>query len=154
MKEKVQNIYESGVVLSEKFIRLSSLLRFMERRQAMEQGLTPLQNMIILFCYEEEQKGNFLTPQILSNLLMITPATLSVALKTLEKKKLLHRYRNKEDKRSRLLQLSDWGREKAVICKVYLNPLIGILQPLPEVQKTQLLNLLDGIVERLEHALK
>lgn len=154
MKGKVQKARESGAELSKKLVRLSSVLRFMERRQAMEQNLTVLQNSILILCFEKEQNGLYLNPQALSNSLMITPATLSASLKTLEKKKLLHRHKKREDERSYFLQLSDAGREKAAISKVYLNPLIGILQPLPEEQKAQLLNLLEGILDRLENTFK
>lgn len=150
MEQKQISKRENTEELVQSIVRVTELLRQIERSQARLQGLTVLQSSLLQLCSTFEQQKVELIPKVAAEQLMITPATLSAALKALERKKLVYRIRNKEDERSYILRLSTLGRQKAELGKLYLNPLVKILQPIPAGQAEELMRFMKGIAARLE----
>jgi DNA-binding MarR family transcriptional regulator len=152
MVKKEQAAAESDQSIIHNLSLLGQKIRFMQRRQAMDQGLAPLQLSVIHLLSDLESEGP-VHPASLAKALDISRPTLSDAIKALEQKRLLLIVRGKADRRRSELQLTERGRETAHIGKMYLRPLEQIIAHIPTPQKRNLGSLVSGILWKLSDTL-
>ncbi|WP_162902723.1 MarR family winged helix-turn-helix transcriptional regulator [Taibaiella koreensis] len=129
--------------------RIGHLMEQLLKMQAMEHGLSPLQVNILIHIHFREKAC---TLNQLAVAFDLSKATLSVALRSMEQKKLIHRKTMPGDKRSRLIGLTEWGRRLAHVAGFYPEPLRRIVAPMALTDKQRLLHYIEGIVHRLEAA--
>jgi len=146
MKKELPKAYADDLIM-EKLIGLSQKLRWMQRRQAMEYGLTPLQLSVLHYLYHKKNEPVY--PAELASALDITRSTVTEALKSLHGKKMLQWSRDTADARKQQLRLTDWGGQVAHTSLFYLTPLRHIIAPVTPAQKRVLLQHLDGILLKL-----
>lgn len=139
-------------LIVQSLLALMQKIRFMQRRQAMEQGLAPLQLSVILFL-AESGKEIPVYPASLAEALDISRPTLSVAIHTLSEKRLILISREQSDRRKYRLQLTERGRDLAYISKLYVMPLEQIIARIPLQEKRSLLQQVSGIQLKLEEVL-
>lgn len=152
MTKKERTAAEPDQAIVRDLSLLGQKIRFMQRRQAMDQGLAPLQLSIIHFLSDPEKAGP-VYPASLAKALDISRPTLSEAIRVLVQKRLLLVVRGKPDGRRYELQLTERGREAAHIGRVYLRPLEQILAHMPVQQKRNLGQLISGIRSKLSEIL-
>lgn len=115
-------------------------------QQALEHELSPLQIRILLFIrFHKEQTG----VSLLAKEFNLSKATISVALKPLEQKKLIIKRRSDTDNRNVDIALTDWGSQIAHISGFYLEPLRKIITHIPEQEKEIMLKNLTGILNKM-----
>ena len=151
MDRKESSSSEIDTFIVQSLIALSQKIRFMQRRQAAEQGLAPLQLSIIQFLSESGMAPVY--PASLAKALDISRPTLSAAIQTLSKKKLILISRDSSDGRKYTLQLTERGRNAAPISRLYVMPLEQIIARIPLSQKRNLLQQVSGIQLKLEEIL-
>lgn len=88
--------------------RLSRALRFLQQKIAYRHGISTLQLQVL----QALSYKNYTIENLAKELLVTTP-TLSVALKKLQKKNLIQILDNPQDKRYRLIRLSELGLKKS-----------------------------------------
>lgn len=121
---------------------LSDLLK----AQAMEHGLSPLQVRILIFIHFYKGQTRL---SLLAGEFNLSKATLSVALKSMEQKKLIHKKPLAADQRSVLIELTEWGRRIAHVAGFYPEPLKKIVAPMTATEKATLLEVIEGILHKL-----
>lgn len=122
---------------------LSHLLK----AQAMEHKLSPLQIRILIFIHFSEEQT---TLSILAATFKLSKATLSVALKSMEQKKLVSRKAMPGDRRSTAIELTEWGRRIAHVAGFYPEPLKKIIATMTQEEKGALLAVIEGIQHKLD----
>lgn len=115
-------------------------------QQALEHELSPLQIRILLFIrFHKEQAGvSFLAKEF-----NLSKATISVALKPMEQKKLVIKRKSELDARNIDIALTDWGRQIAHVAGFYLEPLRKVIAHIPEQEKEIMLKNLTGILGKM-----
>ncbi len=99
------DIHQKG---SDQFIaaleRLSSALRSLQWNAAYAEGLYPLQLQVLMLC--SSRRGQALTPSSIAAELNVTAPTMSDTLAALERKGLIERKSNPDDRRGVIVQLT------------------------------------------------
>ncbi len=116
-------------------------------QQALEHELSPLQIRILLFIhFRKKQMG----VSLLASEFNLSKATVSVALKPMEQKKLIIKKKSATDNRSIDILLTEWGSQIAHVAGFYLEPLRKIIAPIPATEKEIMLKNITGILGRIE----
>lgn len=115
--------------------------------QAIEHGLSPLQVRILLFLHS--YKGLTAGVSILAKEFNLSKATISVALKPMEQKKLILKKKSEKDNRNTDVLLTEWGSQIANVSGFYLEPLRRVINPIPVPEKELMLKNLTGILGKL-----
>lgn len=116
-------------------------------QQAMEHELSPLQIRILLFIrFHKEQSG----VSLLAKEFNLSKATISVALKPMEQKKLVIKRKSELDGRNIDIVLTDWGNQIAHVAGFYLEPLRKVIAHIPEQEKEIMLKNLTGILGKMK----
>jgi len=115
-------------------------------QQALEHELSPLQIRILLHIQQQQEPTGV---SAIAKAFNLSKATVSVALKPMEQKKLLHKRKSDTDSRNLHLQLTDWGSQIAHVAGFYLEPIRKIIAHMPVVEKEMMLNNISGILSRL-----
>lgn len=126
--------------------RIGHYMEQLLKQQAMEHGLSPLQVRILLLLYFGERQCRL---GQLAEAFHLSKATLSVALNVMQQKKLIGRKAIPGDKRSHLIELTEWGRRIAHVAGFYPEPLRKIVDPMAKKEKERLLHYINGILHRL-----
>lgn len=127
--------------------RIGHLMEQLLKAQAIEHGLSPLQVNILIHIHFRER--NCQLNQLASSF-RLSKATLSVALKSMEQKKLIQRKAMPGDKRSHQISLTEWGRRLAHVAGFYPEPLRLIVAPMAVADKDHLLHYIEGLLQRME----
>jgi DNA-binding MarR family transcriptional regulator len=115
-------------------------------QQALEHELSPLQIRILLFIrFHKEQTG----VSLLAKEFNLSKATISVALKPMEQKKLVIKRKSELDGRNIDIKLTDWGSQIAHVAGFYLEPLRKVIAHIPEQEKEIMLKNLTGILGKM-----
>lgn len=149
-KKMVQPVFETGDVTARIVTGLEQIgehIQGLIRAQAQEHGLSPLQIRILIFLHFYEQQATLST---LAASFMLTKATLSVTLRSMEQKELISRKTLPGDRRSSVIELSEWGRRIAHVAGFYPEPLKKIVAPMDHAEKKLLLDIIEGMVSKLE----
>lgn len=117
------------------------------KAQALEHGLSPLQIRILIFIllYDRQTKLSTLASEF-----KLSKATLSVTLRSMEQKKLIRKKADTGDRRSALIELTEWGQGIAHVTGFYLEPLKKIVGPMAAKEKETLLGFIEGILHKLD----
>lgn len=116
-------------------------------QQATEHELSPLQIRILLFIHLREGHTSV---SILAVAFNLSKATISVALKPMEQKKLILKRKSATDKRSTHILLAEWRKQIAHVAGFYLEPLRKVIAPIPAPEKEIMFKNIAGILSRLE----
>jgi DNA-binding MarR family transcriptional regulator len=115
-------------------------------QQALEHELSPLQIRILLFIrFHKEQSG----VSLLAKEFNLSKATISVAIKPMEQKKLVIKRKSELDGRNIDIALTDWGSQIAHVAGFYLEPLRKVIAHIPEQEKEIMLKNLTGILGKM-----
>jgi DNA-binding MarR family transcriptional regulator len=115
-------------------------------QQALEHELSPLQIRILLFIrFHKEHSG----VSLLAKEFNLSKATISVALKPMEQKKLVIKRKSESDGRNIDIALTDWGSQIAHVAGFYLEPLRKVIAHIPEQEKEIMLKNLTGILSKM-----
>lgn len=102
----------------------------------------PIGGMVLLTIAEHQP----LTMQAIAEAMARDKGQLSRTISMLERRELVIRRPNPADQRSALLELSDKGSDVVAVIKQTLNEVLGgILEPLSEAERVQLLSLLGKL---------
>lgn len=115
-------------------------------QQALEHELSPLQIRILLFISFHKEQGGV---SLIAKEFNLSKATVSVALKPMEQKKLLVKRKSESDGRNINIELTDWGRQIAHVAGFYLEPLRKVIAHIPEQEKKIMLKNLTGILGKM-----
>lgn len=127
--------------------QISNIYRALLLQQATEHKLSSLQVQILLCIYFN--KDEKLNSVLLARKLHLSKATISVALKSMEQKRLIVKRKEDKDQRSRSILLTDWGKQIAHIAGFYPEPLRKIIAPISTREKDILLKNIKGIISKL-----
>ncbi len=126
--------------------RIGHYLNDLLKAQAMEHGLSTLQVRILIFIHFYKRQTQL---SLLAGEFGLSKATLSVALKSMEQKKLIYKKPVAGDRRGVLIELTEWGRRIAHVAGFYPEPLKKIVAPMTATEKATLLEVIEGIVHKL-----
>jgi DNA-binding MarR family transcriptional regulator len=115
-------------------------------QQAKEHELSPLQIRSLLAIQYQKEGMN---ASQLAKQFNLSKATVSVALRPLEEKKMLTKRTSEKDSRSSSLHLTDWGKQIAHIAGFYLEPLHQVITPISNAEKEIMLRNITGIIGKL-----
>jgi len=100
-----------------------------------------------LYVYEQNKEKE-LTPSELSKIQQLSSGRIATTLKTLEKKQLIERTTDGEDKRRSIVQLTKKGREVAEkIIKITLQKFENIVEKLGEQDALEFIRILKRLAE-------
>jgi DNA-binding MarR family transcriptional regulator len=116
-------------------------------QQALEHELSPLQIRILLLIHFSKKPAGVSSLAIEMNL---SKATVSVALKPMEQKKLIQKRKSDTDSRNVDIALTEWGAQIAHVSSFYLEPLYKILVHIPSAEKEMMLKNISGILGKME----
>jgi len=120
------------------------------RAQAREHGLSTLHIRLLIYMHSGPAAPS---PGNLARAMRLSKATISVALRSMEQKKLLVRKEVAGDRRSVLLELTEWGQRIAHVAGFCLEPLRRIVAHIGPADKQVLLRNVNGITARLGQVL-
>ncbi|MEP0365971.1 MAG: MarR family winged helix-turn-helix transcriptional regulator [Cyclobacteriaceae bacterium] len=141
-----QNV-ESKIIVS--LERISEAFKVLLWEDSKTHGLTPIQVQILVFCLfhsPDKRKGKQLASE-----LNVTKATISDAVKTLEKKGLISKT-IETDARSYIIELTSHGKNIAKNVSFFANPLHSPIERLSEAKKGVLLKSLLDLISNLQSA--
>ncbi|MEM0516991.1 MarR family winged helix-turn-helix transcriptional regulator [Aequorivita flava] len=101
--------------------RISEVFRTLLWAEAKKSGVSPIQIQILIFIAYHE--SSLCTVSYLAKEFDVTKPTISDAVKSLEKKKLILKDYSKPDSRSYLIVLSAKGKELVSVTENYANPI-------------------------------
>jgi DNA-binding MarR family transcriptional regulator len=128
--------------------RIANVFRNMLGEQAQKHNISPLQLQILLFIHfnnDGQARGSQIAREF-----SLAKATISIALKSMEQKRLITRKRDESDSRSYILELTDWGKQITHIAGFYPEPVRKIVALISDTDKNILLKNLNGIIGKLE----
>lgn len=130
--------------------RLSQVFRFLLWEKAKTQKLSPIQIQFLIYLY-------YHAPQLcrvsqLAKEFRLTPATVSDAIASLEKKKLLYRQPWEQDGRIMTLGLTSAGREVALEVASWADVLKKYLPQISPAEKESVMQFLLQLIESLQKA--
>ncbi|MAZ29198.1 MAG: hypothetical protein CL868_19240 [Cytophagaceae bacterium] len=128
--------------------KLSDGMKFQLLQQQKQSGLTPLQIKIILFVASHEPSLN--TVSQLVKELLVTKATISDSIKSLEKKGLVRKQLDYKDNRSFSIQLTEKGKKICEELGDYISPFQKSLVQIEQDDLARLYNNLFGILKNLD----
>ncbi|RYZ46106.1 MAG: MarR family transcriptional regulator [Sphingobacteriales bacterium] len=114
--------------------------------QALEHELSPLQIRILLYVQQQQAPTGV---SLIAKEFRLSKATVSVALRPLEQKKLLLKRKSETDSRNLHIELTDWGSQIAHVAGFYLEPIRRIIAHIPVTEKELMLKNISGILSRL-----
>jgi DNA-binding MarR family transcriptional regulator len=130
--------------------RLSQLFRGLLWERAHEHGLSPIQARVLLdlrYRVEEGRRVGALAEQF-----RLTAATVSDALTALSDKGLVEKTPDPDDRRARVVQLTETGTEAAEALSTWAEPVREQLRGLGAERKTEAMALLMDLISALEEA--
>lgn len=145
--EKADQLKDLNAQLVLNFEKLGKIIENLLWRQATEHGISPLQIQILLSIHYTKDA---LSASQLAKQFNLSKATISVALRPLEEKKMLLRKNSEKDGRIVHLHLTDWGKQIAHISGFYLEPLHQIVTPISNEEKEIILKNVKGILGKFE----
>lgn len=118
------------------FVNIAVALRAMLWQECLAANISPIQGQILIYCLSQP-------PQLcrigyLAKEFCLTKPTISDAVKTLERKNLIHKFNDQDDLRSFNLILTEEGRKIALQVSSFVDPLQALIGELPETRKIQL----------------
>ena len=116
-------------------------------QQALEHELSPLQIRILLFIHLQEQQQAGVS--MLARELNLSKATVSVALRPMEQKKLILKKKSDTDSRNVHILLTEWGSQIAHVSGFYLEPLRKVIAHIPAAEKEMMLKNITGILGKM-----
>jgi DNA-binding MarR family transcriptional regulator len=125
--------------------RISQVFRSMLWELSKIHGLSPIQIQFLLFIDAQSQKNRIVSE--IANRFSLSAATVSDAIKSLEKKKLVKKRSYLEDRRMVLISPTEKGKEITGALIGWKNKLI---KNFPEKQKDQVLYFLVELIEYLQ----
>ena len=128
--------------------RIAEAFRVGLWNESKEIGLSPIQIQILLFL--NFHSTNYCKVSYLAKEFNMTKATISDAVKALEKKKLLTRIASEEDKRSHELHLTEKGKHLALKAANFTDILSKPLEKLSPEHKEQIWNGLFQLIHLLQ----
>jgi len=145
--EKADQLKDLNTQLVLHFEKLGKVIENLLWQQALEHELSPLQIRILLTI---QYKNEEITASRLAKQFNLSKATISVALRPLEEKKMLFRKASDKDGRSSILYLTDWGKQIAHISGFYLEPLQQVVAPISISDKEIILKNVKGILGKFD----
>jgi len=128
--------------------RLSQVFRALLWERAHEHGLSPVQARVLLdlrFRAEEGRRVGALAEQF-----NLTAATVSDALTTLSEKGLVEKTPDPDDRRARVVRLTETGEELADAISTWAEPVRDQVRTLSAAQKTDAMTLVMDLIASLE----
>lgn len=146
--EMDENIHDLGAKLTTGFVTIAGALRALLWQECLATNISPIQGQILIFCLNHP-------PQLcrigyLAKEFSITKPTISDAVKTLEKKKLIDKIHDQEDLRSFNLILTEEGRKIAQQVSSFTHTLQQLIEELPDTRKNQLGQVLSLLTVNLK----
>ncbi len=145
--EKADQLKDLNTQLVLNFEKLGKVIENLLWQQASEHELSPLQIRILLTI---QYKKTDISASQLAKQFNLSKATISVALRPLEEKKMLVKKISEQDGRSSYLHLTDWGKQIAHISGFYLEPLYQVITPISIEEKEVILKNVKGILGKFE----
>ncbi|MEO9477412.1 MAG: MarR family winged helix-turn-helix transcriptional regulator [Cyclobacteriaceae bacterium] len=139
---------ESKIIVS--LERISEAFKVLLWEDSKTHALTPIQVQILIFCLFQnahKRKGKQLASE-----LNVTKATVSDAVKALEKKGLISKTIETDDARSYIIDLTPEGKKIAQKVSLFANPLHSPIEGLSEEKKGILLRSLLDLISNLQNA--
>ncbi len=124
---------------------LAQAYRVLLWEQARKHDLSPLQVQLLI--HIREQQSVKITG--LAQHFMLTKATVSEAVRSLERKNMINRHKDASDARSHSVRLTEWGADIAHIASFYPEPVRRIIAPVSPAEKAVLLKNIRGLLRRL-----
>ncbi len=149
----VANSRDKAAEIIRELEQLSNIFRALLAEQANEHKLSSLQVQILLQLYFEGKKESGTNAALLARTLKLNKATISIALKSMEEKRLINRIKDTADQRAQQIKLTEWGKEVAHIAGFYPEPLRKVLAPIANREKELLLKNIRGITSKLNEAI-
>lgn len=115
-------------------------------QQALEHELSPLQIRILLLIHFRELPVGVTAIAAEMNL---SKATVSVALRPMEQKKLIQKRKSDTDSRNMAITLTEWGAQIAHVASFYLEPLRKIIAHIPATEKEMMLKNISGMLSKM-----
>lgn len=144
-KFQIEDIDSKIVVALE---RISEAFRVGLWSESKQNGLSPIQIQLLLFIHFH--KAQLCKVSYLAQEFNMTKATISDAVRVLEKKELLKRIPSVEDKRSHSLQITSKGKAIAKKAAGFANMIQQPLQNMEATQKEALLGSLFDLIHNLQ----
>ncbi len=130
--------------------RIYQAFRSMLWDYAKQRNLSPIQIQFLLYLASKPSEQRRVTN--LAYDYNLTPATVSDAVKTLERKGLVERQTSPQDKRVHILNLTEKGRECTVILSRWQDVLLDQIAKFPTKTKESVILFLLRLVESLKEA--
>jgi len=131
----------------EKMEQLTGIFRALLWEQAKEHGLSAMQVQLLIHIARLPGEA---TISLLARAFMLTKATISMAVKSLEAKGYVARNYNKEDRRSYNVVLTEPGARIAHVSGFYLEPVKKVLAKIKQEEREILLKNISGIVQKMQ----
>jgi len=128
--------------------QLTGIFRALLWGQGKEHGLSAMQVQLLL--HISRSQGATITA--LAKAFLLTKATVSVAIKSLEAKGHVTRVYREEDKRSYIVSLTESGMRIAHISGFYLEPVKKIIAKIKPEESEILLRNITGIIRKMQVA--
>lgn len=127
--------------------RLSQAFRVLLWEKGKRVKLSPIQIQILVYLYYHEHRE---TMGKIAREFRLTPATVSDAIKVLERKSLVSRQPLSEDRRVIYANLTTKGIKLAKQLSTWANEVRAVVATLPEEEKLVVLNFLMKLIESLQ----
>ena len=133
--------------LIEKMEQLAGMFRALLWEQAKEHGLSAMQVQLLVYIAQSPEEA---TISALARTFMLTKATISVAVKSLEYKGYVTRKDIKGDKRSYKIMLTEPGARIAHVSGFYLEPVKKVVAKIKLEEREILLKNISGIIQKMQ----
>lgn len=128
--------------------KLSLLMRALLWEQAKEHDVSAVQLQVLMLLAKDAETEWTLT--LLTKHFLLTKATVSQTIKSLEQKQLINKKLKDGDARSYNLILTERGKRIAHVTEHYLNPVAKIVARVPAAEQAILLKNINGIISKLQ----
>ncbi len=126
--------------------RIATVFRVLLWNEGKELSLSPIQIQILIFLLHhdiDKRKVSYLAQEF-----MVTKATISDAIKSLEQKGLIYKESEASDTRSYVIHLTEKGSKTALQNSFFSNEMLTPVEQLNDVQKQ---TLLSGLLQIIHH---
>lgn len=144
MKNTEKQDIDTAIVAG--FEAIAHAYRSLLWEQARKHDLSPLQVQLLIHTREEgEVKVSSLALHF-----SLSKATISEAIRSLERKNMIGKHKDPADARSAAIRLTEWGADIAHIASFYTEPVRRIIAPVALPEKEILLQNIRGLLRKLQ----
>ena len=125
---------------------LTGIFRALLWEQAKEHGLSAMQVQLLQYI----SRSQHTTITSLAKAFILTKATISVAVKSLESKRHISRHYTGNDRRSYTISLTESGTRIAHVSGFYLEPVREIIAKIKPEEREIMLRNIAGIIQKMQ----